>query len=137
MCLLCSSNTESNDHLFIHCSFSWTLWCRLFHLTNSPWVVPTNLPFLISQWRALPWSRKSKKPCKQTDPLLPCNVLVYLDRKESKTFRECALGYHFSLGLFLFLVASWAKSNSAFSCVSFVSLTCNLGAQLLPQEIPP
>lgn len=61
MYLLCSANSESNDHFFIHCPFSWSVWCKLFHLVNFNWAVPSNLLSLISPWRAFPSPKKPKR----------------------------------------------------------------------------
>lgn len=58
---LCSANSESNDYLYVHCPFSWTLWSKLFSLTNLTFAIPPNFPSLISQWRVFPFFQKTKK----------------------------------------------------------------------------
>lgn len=60
-CVLCFANSEYNDHLFIRGPFSWLLWGKLFKLINLCWVIPFDIPSLISLWRAFPLPPKPRK----------------------------------------------------------------------------
>lgn len=98
MCLLCSVNSESNNHLFFHCLFSWTFWCKLFHLINLNLVVLISHPSHLSM-EGIPLYWKSKKDLEPLDPFL---MLVHLIRKKLNILRRRTLRYHFCLGLLFF-----------------------------------
>lgn len=61
ICLLRFTNSKSNDHLFIHCPFTWTHWGKLFHLINVKWVASSSTMDLISSWKFAPILWKARK----------------------------------------------------------------------------
>lgn len=62
-------------------------------------------------------------------------TMVHLERKEPKTpFENGYEDFSSVWDSFLYLVASWVKTNCDFSCIPFDTFTCNLGALLLPPE---
>ncbi|PON41695.1 hypothetical protein PanWU01x14_287580 [Parasponia andersonii] len=39
-CVLCKKDVESLNHLFLHCEFSLSLWCKILKEFGKSWVVP-------------------------------------------------------------------------------------------------
>lgn len=71
MCLsLC--NYEYNDHLFIHCPFTWFLCEKLFSMINLSWVVLSSISNPISIWRSFPLRKNPKKIWKSC--MLSCGL---------------------------------------------------------------
>lgn len=48
ICSICLSTTETTDHLFMHCPFTYSLWVRIFQLSTFP------MFFLGSDWPHFP-----------------------------------------------------------------------------------
>lgn len=107
ICLLCFANTKSNDHLFIHCPFSWLLWEKLFQLINLLGLSPTISLSLIFHWRAFPLQNIPKTTL---EPLPSCFIMVHLEREERETLSRCLVNF-FVQDNFLYLVATWAKTH--------------------------
>lgn len=51
---------ESNDHLFLHCSFISSLWDSLLAMVNLSWVFPQNIYQFICQWNAGHLTKKKR-----------------------------------------------------------------------------
>lgn len=50
LCPLCGGNSESVDHLFIHCPFSWKIWSWWLNIWHVAWVTPSSIKDLLSSW---------------------------------------------------------------------------------------
>ena len=50
ICPLCDKNSETVDHLLLHCEFSWKIWGWWFHIWNQAWVSPKTLKDLFISW---------------------------------------------------------------------------------------
>ena len=57
ICPLCSSNSETNAHLLLHCNFSQQIWYWWLDLWRIRWVFPNSLKDAFDQWVS-----PSKKP---------------------------------------------------------------------------
>ena len=51
LCVLCGKDNETIDHLFVHCKFSYSLWCRLLAWCGVLWSFPKSLVGLSKAWR--------------------------------------------------------------------------------------
>lgn len=49
-CILCNEQTETSDHLLLHCDFSCKLWRWWLNLWGMSWVFPSNLKDALEQW---------------------------------------------------------------------------------------
>lgn len=49
-CVLCESEEEAVDHMFIHCNFSNWIWDEIALLMNIQWAKPKILAELVEQW---------------------------------------------------------------------------------------
>lgn len=47
ICPLCSDESETSNHLFLYCKFSWQIWCWWFKIWNLPWAAPPSLKDLF------------------------------------------------------------------------------------------
>ena len=52
-CVLCKEQLEIGNHMFIHCSFSRTVWGTLTQDLGHSWCVPSNLLDFFCQWHGL------------------------------------------------------------------------------------
>ena len=52
-CVLCKDQSETGNHLFIHCSFSKKVWDFLTQDLGHSWCVPFNLLDFFCQWHGL------------------------------------------------------------------------------------
>ncbi|XP_048491371.1 uncharacterized protein LOC125492703 [Beta vulgaris subsp. vulgaris] len=51
-CILCSSSSESCNHLMLHCEFAQKLWQWWLDLWGVKWVFPLNIRCAFEQWRS-------------------------------------------------------------------------------------
>ena len=51
ICVLCGKVNETVDHLFVHCEFSYSLWCRFLARCGVLWSLPRSLVGLVEAWR--------------------------------------------------------------------------------------
>ena len=51
ICVLCGKVNETIDHLFVHCKFSNSLWCRFIARCGVLWSLPRLLVGLVKAWR--------------------------------------------------------------------------------------
>lgn len=69
----CVQEIESSEHLFVHCTIAWGLWCEVIRMEGILWVVPKSLVDLAEQWDFL---------CLASDPqlwrLIPYSMVWYL-----------------------------------------------------------
>ena len=49
-CVLCNLKDESNEQLFIHCSFVWEVWGECISWFKISWIMPTDLKILMEVW---------------------------------------------------------------------------------------
>ena len=61
LCPLCNEKSESVDHLFIHCSFSWQVWSWWLSLWNVSWSPPATVKNIFEQWAIQGWDPFFKK----------------------------------------------------------------------------
>ena len=59
-CILCKKNNESIDHLFLHCDFSYSLWCKLLKEFDIQWVIPRSCSELLTLGQGFLLSKKGK-----------------------------------------------------------------------------
>ena len=52
-CVLCKEQLATSNHMFIHCSFSRTVWGTLTQDLGFNWCVPSNLLYFFYQWHGL------------------------------------------------------------------------------------
>ena len=60
-CPLCEAASESVDHLLLHCTYSWQVWCWWMNLWGLSWIPPISLRASLQQWsfpRAEPFFKK-------------------------------------------------------------------------------
>ena len=50
-CYMCKCNSESVDHLFLHCSVALELWDMVFGLFGVCWVMPMSVVGLFACWQ--------------------------------------------------------------------------------------
>lgn len=50
ICPLCNDQSETSNHLFIHCQFSWQIWCWWLKIWNLSWVAPPSMKDLFVMW---------------------------------------------------------------------------------------
>ncbi|CAN0887989.1 hypothetical protein LINGRAHAP2_LOCUS15726 [Linum grandiflorum] len=53
MCVLCRKETESVDHLFIHCEFSYKVWSLVSSTLSIHGPLASNVSCLISAWKGM------------------------------------------------------------------------------------
>lgn len=61
LCPLCNEKSESVDHLLIHCSYSWRVWCWWLRLWNFSWSLPATVKSVFEQWVTQGWDPFFKK----------------------------------------------------------------------------
>lgn len=49
-CVLCNTNPDDYDHLFLNCSFSWSIWIWWVNLWELSWVSPSSSRENYRQW---------------------------------------------------------------------------------------
>ena len=59
-CVLCKKNDESIDHLFLHCEFSFRLWCKFLKEFGRLWVIPKSNKKLLCLGQGFFLNRKGK-----------------------------------------------------------------------------
>lgn len=50
ICILCNAQSETPNHLLLHCIFSYKLWSWWLELWGMSWVFPSNLKDALEQW---------------------------------------------------------------------------------------
>ncbi|XP_026451912.1 uncharacterized protein LOC113352288 [Papaver somniferum] len=50
-CILCGDDTESHDHVFLHCKVAHKIWSMIFPTSCWSWVVPGNMKMLACNWQ--------------------------------------------------------------------------------------
>lgn len=64
VCALCYQDAESSSHLFIHCPFSWEVWCGMASDFGVPFLSPLDLSTLsapLLSWRLQAFSALGKR----------------------------------------------------------------------------
>lgn len=49
-CPFCQSESETVDHILLHCKYSWKVWCWWQNLWKRYWVPPASLSQALIQW---------------------------------------------------------------------------------------
>ena len=63
-CVLCKKENKSIDHLFLHCQFSFRLWCKIVKEFNREWVTPRSCIDLLGLGNGFFLNKKGKAPWK-------------------------------------------------------------------------
>ena len=59
-CVLCKKDNESIDHLFLHCEFSFRLWCKFLKDLGRAWVIPKSTKELLCLGQGFFLNKKGK-----------------------------------------------------------------------------
>lgn len=49
-CIFCNENEESVNHLFVHCKYSWKVWCFCLEWWGLVWVCPSSMSQVMEWW---------------------------------------------------------------------------------------
>lgn len=60
-CLFCAYVLESVNHLFLHCPFSWWIWCCVLGESGLCWVSPGRVIDLFTTWQPGPFSARGRR----------------------------------------------------------------------------
>lgn len=115
--LICFANSESNDHLFVHCPFSWQLWRNLFRLIHYGWLLlsPPTLSSLNGETYWLPLLKTPKKLWN-----LYLHALMWLIwKKEIWSFLKIVNGIFLLFGNFSYYVLLVGPNPPKFFLYSF------------------
>lgn len=101
-------------------------------MLNLSWAVPSSIPSLISQCRAIPLFRQPKKL-----RFLCIHALLWSVWKERNggLFEDVWISLPFGIPFCILLLVG--KTSCTFSCFPFDMFTCILGALLFPLETTP
>ncbi|XP_020963842.1 uncharacterized protein LOC110265266 [Arachis ipaensis] len=53
MCILCTKEVESAEHLFLRCEVTWQVWCKWLRSLGRDWVIPGTTKELFESWRGM------------------------------------------------------------------------------------
>ncbi|XP_016170676.1 uncharacterized protein LOC107613265 [Arachis ipaensis] len=53
MCVLCTKEIESTEHLFLRCEVTWQVWCKWLRALRQEWVIPGTIKELFESWRGM------------------------------------------------------------------------------------
>ncbi|KAL9683503.1 hypothetical protein QQ045_015325 [Rhodiola kirilowii] len=61
VCVLCNSERESDDHLLLHCPWSWKLWTLSINWWGASWASPGTVKCLLESWIVAGVSKSHKR----------------------------------------------------------------------------
>ncbi|XP_016199557.1 uncharacterized protein LOC107640560 [Arachis ipaensis] len=53
MCVLCTKELESVEHLFLKCEVTWQVWCKWLRSLGREWVTPETVKELFESWHGM------------------------------------------------------------------------------------
>ena len=117
-CIMCKSNGENANHLFLHCEVAAFLWQKLFREAGLLWDSPTQVSVLFSQ------NHFGFGKGKKAKILWGCGVLavfwVLWSERNRRIFEVYeGIGVGFLWERVRFWVAFWASTSEAFKDYSF------------------
>lgn len=59
-CSLCGKTEETNNHLFVHCSFTAQIWAIFLNISDTKWTMPEHTADLLSCWIRRGGSKRQK-----------------------------------------------------------------------------
>ncbi|CAN1335340.1 hypothetical protein LINPERPRIM_LOCUS36710 [Linum perenne] len=88
-CCLCCCNEESADHLFLHCSFSRSVWWFISSRLSIMGPLPTTVGAFVSGWKGL----NCRAPFESCHKVLLHSFFwqIWLERN-ARTFRDTSAG---------------------------------------------
>ncbi|QHO20170.1 Putative ribonuclease H protein [Arachis hypogaea] len=61
MCVLCTKELESVEHLFLRCEVTWQVWCKWLRLLGREWVIPGTVKEMFESWHGMHNRQQGKK----------------------------------------------------------------------------
>ncbi|XP_072066697.1 uncharacterized protein [Arachis hypogaea] len=53
LCVMCTKELESAEHLFLRCEVAWQVWCKWLRSLGREWVIPGTIREMFESWRGL------------------------------------------------------------------------------------
>ncbi|XP_016206743.1 uncharacterized protein LOC107647138 [Arachis ipaensis] len=53
MCVLCTNELESVEHLFLRCEVTWQVWCKWLRSLGREWVIPGTIKEMLESWHGM------------------------------------------------------------------------------------
>ena len=128
-CVMCKSETETVDHLFIHCSYASRIWCKILHTSGLYWVVPGSCYRLLSGQAGYFRGQEKKIIFNQ---FLVATLWAIWGERNNRIFQDSSSSVEELWDKICFWVAIWLKNVKTFSSWSFSDLLRTLadGVQL-------
>ncbi|OVA13907.1 Reverse transcriptase zinc-binding domain [Macleaya cordata] len=60
-CELCRRNSESTDHILVHCDMAYKVWCFFIESFQFSWTCPCTTGDLLQSWHGLKFSKEGRK----------------------------------------------------------------------------
>lgn len=111
ICLLCYQNAESSDHIFLHCPFSWEVWCGCTKDFGASFIAPQCIKDLLIGWKLNAFNVFGRRLWKVVSAAIcwavwsECNNRVFRGHSE-----PAYMMYRRSMDLIIF----WAKRCKGF-----------------------
>ncbi|QHO17517.1 Putative ribonuclease H protein [Arachis hypogaea] len=53
LCVMCTKELESAEHLFLRCEVAWQVWCKWLRSLGRAWVIPGTIREMFESWHGL------------------------------------------------------------------------------------
>ncbi|XP_015944732.1 uncharacterized protein LOC107469865 [Arachis duranensis] len=53
LCVMCTKELESAEHLFLRCDVAWQVWCKWLRSLGREWVIPGTIREMFESWHGL------------------------------------------------------------------------------------
>ncbi|CAN1796077.1 hypothetical protein LINPERHAP1_LOCUS20803 [Linum perenne] len=111
-CVLCNSNTESVDHLFINCEFSYKVWTLLSSKLSFHGPLPSNVVGFIKGWKGLNCVTSFQSAMKV---ILQAAFWFIWKERNDRIFRKLLNPPKFTLRKIWFAAGDWLLAASCFT----------------------
>ena len=105
-CVMCKSEAETVDHLFIHCSYASCIWWKILQTSGLYWVVPGSCYGLLSGQAGFFKGKKKKIIFNQ---FLSATLWAIWGERNNRIFQDCASSEEDLWDKICFWVAIWLK----------------------------
>ena len=122
-CVICKSEVETVDHLFIHCRFATRIWWKILQIFGLYWVVPRSCYGLLSSQVGIFRGKEKKLIFNQ---FLATTLWAIWGERNNRIFQEGTSSVEELWDKICFWVAIWLKSVKHFRFWSFSDLLRSL-----------